>query len=390
MMRIAFVVPRYGPEINGGAELVCRLLAERLVRHAEVDVLTTCAQDLMTWRNHYPPGIDIINGVPVRRFPVDYERHPLAFQRFSEMMMAGPRSFFDQVQWMALQGPFSSELLNYLSQARNRYDLFLFMPYLYCTTYLGVQRVPERAVLYPMTHDEPPVYLDLFEALFHLPRGFIYNTVEERDFVHRRFHNAHIPYRVLGVGIDVPRVPDEAIPPGEYIVYAGRVDLSKGCDALIQYFIRYKAEHPGPLRLILIGQVSMEIPDHPDICALGFIPEEENTRRFAWLRGARVFVMPSPYESLSLATLEAWACSVPVLVNGHTAVLRGHCRRSNGGLYYNDYDEFAAALHLLLTNEPLRQALGRNGARYVEQNYSWETVERAYLEWLGELSERGH
>jgi len=194
----------------------------------------------------------------------------------------------------------------------------------------------------------------------------------------------------LGVGIDVPRVPDEAIPPGEYIVYAGRVDLSKGCDALIQYFIRYKAEHPGPLRLILIGQVSMEIPDHPDICALGFIPEEENTRRFAWLRGARVFVMPSPYESLSLATLEAWACSVPVLVNGHTAVLRGHCRRSNGGLYYNDYDEFAAALHLLLTNEPLRQALGRNGARYVEQNYSWETVERAYLEWLGELSERGH
>lgn len=387
-MRIAFVVPRYGPEINGGAELLCRLLAERLARHAEVEVLTTCARDLMTWRNHYPPGVERINGVPVRRFQVDYERHPRAFQRFSEMVMGGARSFFDQVQWMALQGPFSSGLLNYLSWMRHRYDLFLFMPYLYCTTYLGVQRVPERAVLCPLTHDEPPVYLDLFEALFHLPRGFIYVTREERDFVHRRFHNAHIPYRVLGVGIDVPPVPDEAIPPGEYIVYAGRVDLSKGCDILIQYFMQYKAEHPGPLRLILIGDVSMDIPEHPDICALGFISEEENQRRFAWLRGARVFVMPSLYESLSLATLEAWAYGVPALVNGRTAVLRGHCHRSNGGLYYNDYDEFAAALHLLLTNEPLRQALGRNGARYVEQNYRWETVEQGYLEWLGELSEQ--
>lgn len=385
-MHIAFVVPRYGPEINGGAEMECRLLAEHLARHIRVDVLTTCAEDLATWRNAYPPGLETLNGVTVRRFEVDYERSPVVFRRYTEAMMANHRvgSYFDQVQWMALQGPYSSSLLEYLSRAHDRYDLFIFIPYLYCTTYLGLQRVPSRAVLFPMAHDEPWIYLDLFNALFHLPRGLIYNSIEERDFVHRRFGNAYLPHRVLGVGIDAPRSADDALPPGEYIVYIGRVDVSKGCDTLFEYFMRYKAEHPGPLQLVLIGKATMPVPDHPDIRALGFMKEE----RFPWLQGARALMLPSVYESLSLVTLEAWALGTPLLVNARCDVVRGHCHRSNAGLYYNDYDEFAAALHLLLTNEALRQVLGRNGAAYVQQNYAWETVERAYLEWLGELSKR--
>jgi len=387
-MRIALIVPRYGPEINGGAELVCRLLAGHLARHIEVEVLTTCAEDLATWRNAYPPGVETLDGVTVRRFEVDYERHPAAFSRFTGQMLAGPRSYFDQVQWMALQGPYSSALFDHLTREQNRHDLFIFMPYLYCTTYLCLQRVPGQAVLYPMTHDEPWVYLDLFNVLFHLPRGFIFNTVEERDFVHRRFGNAYVPYRVLGVGIDVPHPASDGLPLGEYIVYMGRVDPSKGCDTLFEYFIRYKEDYPGPLQLVLIGNVTMPLPDHPDIRALGFIREERNAERFAWLQGARVLVLPSPYESLSLATLEAWALSTPALVNARCEVLRGHCRRSNGGLYYSSYEEFAATLRLLLTNERLRQELGRNGAAYVHRNYNWDTIERAYLDWLGELCER--
>jgi glycosyltransferase involved in cell wall biosynthesis len=382
-MRIAFVVPRYGLEINGGAEMECRLLAERLVRHADIDVLTTCAEDLATWRNLYPPGVETLNGVTVRRFEVDYERSLPAFRRVTEAIMGDHRtpSYFDQVQWMALQGPYSSTLLGYLGWAQDRYDLFIFMPYLYCTTYLGVQRVPGRAVLFPMAHDEPWIYLDLFNALFHLPRGLIFNSPEERDFVHRRFANAHLPHRVLGVGIDVPRASVGALPPGEYIVYVGRVDVSKGCDTLVQHFMHYKAEYPGPLQLVLIGKVTMPLPDHPDIRPLGFMKEE----RFPWLQGARALVLPSLYESLSLVTLEAWTLGTPALVNSGCEVVRGQCRRSNGGLYYGDYAEFAAALRLLETNAPLRRALGRNGAAYVQQHYAWETVERGYLDWLDEL-----
>jgi glycosyltransferase involved in cell wall biosynthesis len=162
------------------------------------------------------------------------------------------------------------------------------------------------------------------------------------------------------------------------------VDVSKGCDTLVQHFMRYKAEYPGPLQLVLIGKVTMPLPDHPDIRPLGFMKDE----RFPWMQAARALVLPSAYESLSLVALEAWALGAPVLADARAEVVRGHCRRSNGGLYYGDYAEFAAALRLMETNAPLRQALGRNGAAYVQQHYNWAVVERAYLDWLGELSGR--
>ena len=69
-MKLAIVVQRYGLTVNGGAELHARYIAERLARHAEVEVLTTCATDYVTWRNELPDGVDRVNNIPVRRFKV--------------------------------------------------------------------------------------------------------------------------------------------------------------------------------------------------------------------------------------------------------------------------------------------------------------------------------
>ena len=69
-MKVAVVVQRYGADINGGAELHARYIAEHLARHTEVEVLTTCARDYVTWRNELPAGVEQIGGVTVRRFPV--------------------------------------------------------------------------------------------------------------------------------------------------------------------------------------------------------------------------------------------------------------------------------------------------------------------------------
>ena len=50
-MKIAFVVQRYGTEILGGSEYHCRLIAERVAQHHQVEVLTTCAREYTTWQN---------------------------------------------------------------------------------------------------------------------------------------------------------------------------------------------------------------------------------------------------------------------------------------------------------------------------------------------------
>ncbi len=54
--------------------------------------------------------------------------------------------------------------------------------------------------------------------------------------------------------------------------------------------------------------------------------------------------------------------------------MKGQCIRSNAGLYYTNYREFEKELILLLENDALRNDMGRNGRKFVEDNYSWEKV----------------
>ena len=71
ILRIAFVVQRYGLEVNGGAELLTRLIAEHLSDVCDIEVITTCAIDYITWKDDYTQGEDNINGIKVYRFSVD-------------------------------------------------------------------------------------------------------------------------------------------------------------------------------------------------------------------------------------------------------------------------------------------------------------------------------
>ena len=89
-------------------------------------------------------------------------------------------------------------------------------------------------------------------------------------------------------------------------------------------------------------------------------------------------IMPSVFESLNIAILESWLCGTPVLVNGRCDVLKAQCRRSNGGLWYDNYTEFEACLTFLLNNEDTSATMARNGKSYVEQNYGWEKIISVY------------
>src|SRR5262249_39261861 len=146
-MKVAFVVQRYGLEVNGGAELHCRQVAERMAKYWDVEVLTTCAIDYMTWQNEYPPGLTVVNGVAVQRFPVDGPRDVAAFSRLSASVLAGGASRNAELRWMQAQGPFSSALLDYLQRHHQTYDLFIFFTYLYASTFFGLPLVADRSIL---------------------------------------------------------------------------------------------------------------------------------------------------------------------------------------------------------------------------------------------------
>jgi glycosyltransferase involved in cell wall biosynthesis len=399
-LRLAFVVQRYGPEINGGSEMQCRQLAERLSSQMEVEVLTTCAEDSYTWRNVYAAGQERIKGVLVRRFPVDRERNMSEFDRFSAQILGRPHTYFDEVRWMELQGPVSSRLLNHIDLFGRRYDLMVFMTYQYASTFVGLQIAPHKSILLPTAHDDSWIRLGIFRALFHLPRAFIFETPEEESLIRRIFKNEAIPGRVLGGGVDAQYLAELAtapppldIPSGAelkgddpYIVFVGRVDPSKGCDQLFEYFLRFKSETGNPIKLVLVGKPTMVIPKHPDVISVGFTKDDP----FPWIARAQALVLPSVMESLSLVVLESLGLGIPVLVNGNCDVLRGHCQRSNGGLYYRGYEEFAATLSVLLSQPGLRRGLGRQGQSYVQRTYDWRALESSYVSYLNWIAERNH
>lgn len=375
---IAFVVQRYGREVMGGSELHCRLVAERLVAAGhDVTVYTTCAKDYITWRNEYPAGETLLNGVLIRRSPVRRPRDIASFNAFSDRILRHPHTAEDERAWMERQGPFAPGLVDALAREAGSHDLFIFFTYLYYNTYWGLKAVPAgKALLVPTAHDEPALHLGMMREVFGRPRAFIYNTVSEREMLGRVFPLEGKMGDVVGVGVDVPEAVATAgflaeyrvRPP--YILYAGRIEPGKGCAELIDGFRRHARGAPG-LELLLVGNLLMRLPDDPAIRYLGFVtPENKN----AAMAAALATVHPSHFESLCMAALESLAVRTPILVQGATEPLKRHCLEGRCGLWYSDPAEFGEALALLREDERLRRALGRNGRDYVGRSYAWPAV----------------
>jgi glycosyltransferase involved in cell wall biosynthesis len=386
-MTLAFVVQRYGLDISGGAELHCRWVAEHMAKHGPVEVLTTCAHDYITWADHYPAGTEVINGVTVRRFPVSKPRGLEAFTRLQLLVLRDEHTLADELAWLDEEGPTSPGLMAYIREHEADYSHFLFFSYRYYQSYWGVKSVPAKSILVPTAEHDLVVHLRIFKELFRLPKAFIFNSEEERDMIRAVSGNPDAPGPVVGVGTVLPEnISAERFRKTHgldrpYILYLGRIDANKGCGHLFDYFLQFKRDTGSDAQLVLIGSAVIPVPAHHDIRHLGFLPEQD---KFDALAGAELLVMPSFFESLSMVTLEAWALGKAVLANAHCDVLRGQCRRSNGGLYYRNYAEFRAALDVLLATPRLRAALGRNGADYFRSRYTWDIIERKYLEVLNE------
>jgi glycosyltransferase involved in cell wall biosynthesis len=417
-VKVAFVIQRYGTEVLGGAEHLCRLVAERLAGQHDVEVLTTCARDYITWANEYPEGSDRIRGVTVRRFATSQTRDLEAFNKYSEWIFSHAHSRADEMEWLKRQGPWSPSLIEHLRRHQQQYDVLVFFTYLYAPTVLGLEICPSRSVLVPTAHDEPAIGLQIFKEVFARPAALIYNTDSEQRFVKQMFPNRPLLEEVGGVGVDLPQQnPYPRMPPavdpvlddegdasdsanesagasefpahltargavfrrrhrldGPILLYGGRIDPGKGCEELLHYFNAYINEG-GEATLALMGVKLMPLPEDPHVRFAGLLSERERVQA---LEAATVVVCPSPYESLSLLALEALSVGTPILANARSEVVVEHCRRSNAGLYYASRDEFVECLKLLMDHADLRATMGRNGREYIQQHYRWDIVLAKY------------
>lgn len=378
-MKLACVVHRYGADIAGGSEAHCRHLAERLAAHHDVTVLTTCARDYVTWANAYPPGRSRVNGVEVHRFPVRRPRRLKLFADLSDEVFDARAPVERQEEWFRENGPDTPALLDHLRAHGREYDLVLFWSYRYYTAYFGLPIVSDRAVLVPTAEEDPAIGLDVLEQYFKKPAGYLFLTPEEQDLVSRRAGQRLEPAAVIGSGLDPladrgSRNADPGLPaelPHDFVLYLGRVDRNKGCHTLFEYFQQHLADGGRDTTLALAGPAKIPVPRHPQIRALGFVNDQV---RDALLAQARALVVPSPYESLSIALLEGWNHGVPALVNGDCAVLQGQVRRANGGLYYRSGKEFSAGLDWLLAHPHDARVVGDQGRTYVDREYRWPIV----------------
>lgn len=409
-MRFALITPRYGAEITHGPEHACRLLAQQLAQRHDVEVLTTCARNAESWANDYQEGTDRIRGVLVRRFAASGGRDPEAFRALSQRIFNAPHSRADELEWVKRSGSSSPGLVDFLKRQQRNYDVLMFFSYCAGTTVHGIAIAPERSILFPCASLEPALRFWTCQDTLAAAVGVGYASGTERRIVRAHLRRPLRGEEIVGVGVAAvyeskyPRLQEQASEPesgdeaqaetteseeppphligrgvlfrrrhrlhGAFAFYGGTVDSNNGTEDLIEYFASYAAQD-GETSLVMMGVKMMKLPSEPWLRSAGVLMGRD---RPGALEAADVAIAPDPDDILGEHALEGLAAGTPVLASARSAVAVEHVRRSNGGLYYANRDEFVEAMRLLMSDARLRESLGRNGRHYVQQQYRWDAV----------------
>jgi len=381
--RLALVVPWYGEHIPGGAEAACRALARALRgAGAEVEVLTTCVREFASdWNdNFHPEGVTVEGPVLVRRFRAR-RRDAAAFDAVNRKLARGVVPSTAEQEVYLRENVRSPALCDYLDRHHDEY-VYLFLPYLFGTTYDGVERCGARGVLIPCLHDEAQARMPLLHSLFERARGIVFLSEPERQLAASLGKLDAARTAVLGCPVncdwtaDAQRFQRERAL-GNFLLYAGRTDSGKGLDLLLDHFARYSKQRSGALKLSLAGGAAQD--GQANVMNLGFLSEQDKRDAMA---ASLALVVPSAKESFSLAMMESWLAGRPVVVNSACAVTTDFCRRAGGGLYFSNYAEFREILDELLAHRPLAGQLGRQGREFVLENFAPRLVAARYLETL--------
>lgn len=389
-MRLGLLSPRYGEEVVGGTEHWLRSLCEHLARTRgwTVEAFTTCAVSAETWADEYPPGRTSLNGVTVNRYRSVSGRDPGYLHAYPRVRR-DPRSL-DRAgadEYVRQVGPVCPAAVDAAVDAGC--DLVAVTPYLYWPTVEAVPRLGRRAIFHGAAHDEPELYFPMMPGVFGAVGGFAFNTYAERDLVESTFPVGHLPSAVIGNAVDEgagdPAAARRALglgPDEPFALCLGKVERSKGTTALAEMWAHLHRRRPGAPRLVMMGPVH----DRPADCeAVVLAGRQPDPVKWGALAACRFLVAPSAQESFSLVVIESWLAGRPVLVNGRCGPTVEHCRRSGGGLWFDQYGDFEAAADRFFADPELVARMGRRGESYARGTFDWDAVLDRYEELAGRI-----
>jgi glycosyltransferase involved in cell wall biosynthesis len=376
--RLGFVPVRFGDDLVGGAEMLMLELSNGLAERGwEVDVLTGCTHDYFLGVSSYRAGeYALPHGARLLRFPSVASRSRADRVLGNRRLARGEQlDEHNAYRWLNddVRVP---GLFEYLVDHAHEYRVLVLAPYLYWTTVAAAVVAPERTVLVPCLHDEPTMRVPVYDRMFRDVRGCWFLTEPEAELARARWPDLG-DHAVIGTGVAVPssyspgRFRSRFGVDGRFVLYAGRREAAKGFDQLLDWFVRAVQRDGSNLTLVVAGPGAVHLSDtaRAHVVDVGVLSPSERDDAMA---AADAVVQPSPYESFSRTTMEAWLAGTWVIANGASAVSRWHLERSRAGTTYTDEAEFAAALADVAAGAP-RQAVDA-GRAYVLREYAWPIV----------------
>lgn len=388
MDKIAFVIPWYGKNISGGAEMECKSVAEHLQASGiGVEILTTCVKDFPSdWNiNYHKSGSEEINGVMVRRFKVR-KRDVEAFDRVNYKLINKMPLTIEEEDTFFREMINSSDLENYIQENQDNYKEFVFIPYMFGTTYFGSKVCPNKATIIPCLHDESYAYMHRMKEMFARFHKIIFNAKPEKELAEKLYDLSTAKLEIVGLGIDTTFEVNEQRFRNKYqidkpfILYAGRKDVGKKVDLLIEYFEKLSKQYKA-IDLVLIGGGSIDIPKSiaDRVHDLGFVDIQDKYDAYG---ASLCLCQPSTNESFSIVIMESWLARRPVLVNKVCEVTTHFVQESNGGLYFGNYDEFKECIGLYYEQSKVADTMGCLGRVFVKNKFDWNIVVDKYTKLL--------
>ena len=365
-MKIVHVTLRF--DAPGGVETNVRELARRTKAAGdEVEVFASDLYDEASWdrRSNYRP---IVDGVPVRRFPVHRKLVPIVtLPMMVGLIDALAESGADVIH--AHSHRYGHVLQAAAVAARRR------IPLVISTSYHPPDRRETRRNRALLRLDDVAFGM----SAYRVARAIVVQSELEAHLV-RAFAPAG-RVRIVPPGVDLTEWGDpegdraEGVSlPEEYLVFAGRVASNKGLPNLVEALAQVPEASRRPLvllgsdwgeRAVLEGQ-ARRLGVAEQLRWIGYLPDRRAYR--AVIRGARALVLPSEWEAYGFVLLEAMAARTPIVATAVGAVPEVLDHGRVGLLVpYGDIGALRDALRTVIEDPDRSRDRVRNGWKKVQE-----------------------